>query len=62
MYTSTRFLSNPVLLLIFWLMFAANSFAQDTPTSDFTDNGDGTDFTGKVQLDYLVIDSKGGQL
>ncbi|MCF7987014.1 MAG: DUF1566 domain-containing protein, partial [Methylovulum sp.] len=53
MYTSTRFLSNPVLLLIFWLMFAANSFAQDTPTSDFTDNGDGTVTHQKTGLTWM---------
>ena len=49
MYTATRFLFNTLLLLV----LAANSFAQDTPTGDFTDNGDGTVTHQKTGLTWM---------
>ncbi|MFI3194732.1 MAG: DUF1566 domain-containing protein, partial [Methylococcaceae bacterium] len=49
----TRLLSNLLLFFVFLLAFATPLFAQDTPTSDFTDNGDGTVTHQKTGLTWM---------
>ena len=49
----TRLFSNLLLFFVFLLAFATPLFAQDTPTSDFTDNGDGTVTHQKTGLTWM---------
>ncbi len=49
MHTATRIIFNALFLLV----LSVNSFAQNTPTSDFTDNGDGTVTHKKTGLTWM---------